>query len=176
MIEKIIQLYDTLSTGDLASIIGLLVTVIGFVITIIKVTKSKNAATLAEEAVYNVRQDLRLYQTVHGFSNSISIMREIKNLHRREDWVLLPDKYSDLRLSLITIRAENPVLSETDKKEIQSAISQFTSLEKLIDRHFSEEKKKIDVPKINSIVSKQIDSIHGILSKLNTNVGKKHEL
>lgn len=165
---------NSLSIGDWASIIGLVVTIVGFIFTIIKVTNSKNAATHAEEAVHSVRQDLRLYQTVHGFSSSVTTMEEIKRLHRSEEWHLLPDRYSNLRKSLITIRCENPVLSDDDQKGIQAAITQFSSLETLIEKHILNiETSNINIPKINSQVSKQIDRIQEILAKLNSGLGGK---
>ncbi len=150
----------------------MVVTIIGFVVTIINVIKSKNAATLAEETVRSVREDLRLYQTVNGFASALVTMDEIKRLHRQKEWVLLPDRYNNLRKSLISIRCENPILSENDQKEIQAAIMQFSGLEKLIDEYLSSEKKsEIDIPKINSRVSKQIDRIQELLVKLNSKVG-----
>jgi len=98
-------------------------------------------------------------------------MDEIKRLHRQKEWVLLPDRYNSLRKSLISIRCENPILSESDQKEIQAAITQFSGLEKLIDRHLSsDDKSKIDIPRINGIVSKQIDRIQELLVKLNSKV------
>lgn len=169
---RIIKILETYHLGDFASIAGLIVTIIGFFITIINVIKSKNAATLAEETVRSVRSDLRLYQTVNGFSSALVTMDEIKRLHRQKEWILLPERYNNLRKSLISIRCENPVLSENDQKEIQAAITQFSGLEKLIDEHLSSDKTaSIDIPKINSRVSKQIDRIQELLIKLNNKVG-----
>lgn len=128
---------------------------------------------MAKETVKKIRQDLRLYQTVNGFSNALIMMDEIKRLHRQKEWVSLPDRYNDLRKSLISIRCENPMLSENDQKEIQAAITQFAGLEKLMDEHLLSDNKsnKVNIPKINSRVSKQIDRIQELLVKLNNKVG-----
>lgn len=165
---------DEFHIGDWASIIGLCVTFIGFAITIVDVKKSKNAATLAEAAVKKVREDLRIYQTVDGFSSALVTMDEIKRLHRQKEWALLPDRYNGLRKSLISIRCENPILSEDDQKEIQAAIVQFSALEKLIDKHLSSNGESgVDVPVINSRVSSQIDRIQELLVKLNNKASAK---
>ncbi len=169
---KYFAIIDAFHLGDVASIMGLFVTIIGFIITIFNVIKSKNSSKVAEETVSKVRQDLRLYQTVNGFSDALATMDEIKRLHRQTEWKLLPDRYNSLRKSLISIRCENPILSDNDQKEIQSAISQFSALETLIDKHLlADNNTPIDIPKINKQVSKQIDRIQEILVRLNSNIG-----
>lgn len=165
------EIINELHIGDWISITGLVVTFIGFVITIVNVNKSKDAATLAEAAVKKVREDLRIYQTVDGFSSALVTMDEIKRLHRLKEWALLPDRYNGLRKTLISIRCANPILSDDDQKEIQAAIAQFSALEKLIDKHLSSnEGSSVDIPLINSRVSTQIDRIQELLVKLNNKV------
>lgn len=177
MISEIINIVEKTHFPDYASVLGLLITIVGFIVTIYNVIKSKNASILAEETVNNVRTDLRLYQTVSGFSNAIAIMDEVKRLHRQKEWKLLPDRYSNLRKSLISIRFNNPILSEQEQKEIQSSIAQFSGLEKLIDEYLlSENPKEINIPKINSRVSKQIDRIQQILVNLSNKIGTENEL
>lgn len=172
MYESIIEYIVKYHIGDFTGIIGLIITIIGFFVTIITVIKSKNAATLTEETVKKVREDLRLYQTVNRFSSALVTMDEIKRLHRQKEWILLPDRYNNLRKSLIAVRCENPILSEDDQKEIQAAIAIFAGLEILIDKHLSsDDQSKIDIPTINGKVSKQIDRIQELLVKLNSKVG-----
>jgi hypothetical protein len=109
--------------GDLASIAGLIVAAGGFAFTLYGVHKTKTAAERAEQAARTTRDSVRLLDTVVDFSAAISILEEIKRLHRATQWSVLPDRYTALRKILVALRTSNPKLSDGQRTTIQNAVS-----------------------------------------------------
>jgi hypothetical protein len=85
-------------------------------------------------------------------------MDEVKRLRRAEAWIVLPDRYSALRSSLILIRNITPNLSDEQKSQIQSAIQHSSSIEMDIEELISKRRKSLSVSNINEIMSKQLDA------------------
>ena len=169
--DEIIIFLDSYRIGDFASLIGLLIAIVGFSITIINVSKSKSASLQAANAVSKVREDLRRMETVTDFASALASMEDVKRLHRDGAWQLLPERYSNLRKTLIAIRSGDHTLLDDDKKIIQAAITQFSSLEREVDKYVANKNSDIDVPKINAIVSKRIDCLHEVLIRLKSDIG-----
>ena len=94
---SIIQWITENHVGDLASIAGIFITIIGFCVTLWNVWRSRSAAERAEMAANEARRMIRSYETVAEFSSAITLMEEIKRLHRSRQLDMLPDRYSALR-------------------------------------------------------------------------------
>src|SRR3954465_4550308 len=90
--------------GDLASIAGVVISVIGFVATLVNVARSRSAAVRAEQAANAARRMIRSYEGVAELSATVTLMDEIKRLHRAQQLGMLPDRYATLRKALIGIR------------------------------------------------------------------------
>ncbi len=173
VLETLLKFMDSYKLGDFASILGLIISLFGFGVTIFAVFRSKEAAERAAAVVETVRKDLRKSETVADFASALAVMAEIKRLHRQHSLQLLPDRYSSLRKSLISIRSSNPILTDSDKKIIQSSITQFSSIELRIDEHLLKNASTdLNFSKINGIVSKQIDKIQEVLIRLRTEIGE----
>ncbi len=145
--------------------VGLVITIIGFAITLYNVNKAKK---LSEQ----IRGDLRRIDTVSEFSSAISCLSEIKVLHRMEAWEILPDKYSSLRKTLITIRASNPDMNDDFKRTIQGTISTLSNIENEIEILNFKKSSPADVPRLNQEISKQMDRLHPILIELQNRIGR----
>lgn len=148
----------------------LLLGVIGFAITLVMVYRSKRAAELAEDAAKKARQSLLHISTVADLSAAMSTMEEIKRLHRYEVWTLLPERYSVLRRTLVSIKGLTPGLAEADQKILQSAIQHFASIEESVERALRS-KKPTNAVRWNKIVSEQIDQLGEVLTTLRRNIG-----
>jgi type II secretory pathway pseudopilin PulG len=144
--------------GDIASVTSLIISIIGFSATLWNVIRSKRAAEQAEQAVQKMRGYLAQIDTVSQSSSAIAIMDEVKRLRRAEAWIVLPDRYSALRSSLILIRNITPNLSDEQKSQIQSAIQHSSSIEMDIEELISKRRKSLSVSNINEIMSKQLDA------------------
>jgi len=166
--EKLAALINFIITnnlGDLASVIGVLISLIGFFIIIRNVSRSKNA-------VENVRNDILKTNTVAVFAEALSSMEEIKRLHRQEAWEILPDRYSALRKSLISIKGSNPSMSTKHKRVLQSAIQHFSSIEEQVENDIYSNKKPTNTSTLNTIISKQIDKLQQILIEIKEGIGR----
>jgi hypothetical protein len=170
--DKIIKLIVDNHLGDLASVSGLAISIIGFFVTIFNVLRSKAAAVQAKNIVQKVRDDMALTDTVAELTGAINAMDEIKRLQRREAWDILLDRYSALRKSLISIRGSNPNLSNEQKIAFQKAIQFFSSIENQVETMTGSTEPKIDIPRINTQLSKQIDSLHELLLGIKNQIGR----
>lgn len=158
--------------GDIASVIGLIITIISFIVILINVLRSKRAAEQAKIAVDQVRENLLKMNTIAEFSSALSSMDEIRRLHRQEAWAILPDRYSALKKSLISIKGSNPNMSDEYKKVIQSAIQIFSSIESEVETALSLKQSPQDVAKLNQAISKQIDKLQQILIEIKNQIGR----
>lgn len=165
------QLLAEYRIGDYAGILGLIISVVGFFITIKTSLNTREAAAQASAAVNSMRDDLRKGDTVADFSSALATMDEIKRMHRSGSLHLLPDRYSQLRRFLVSIRSSNPLLSEPDQQAIQGAISQFSSLERSVEKAL-EEKGVVSAAKMNSLVSKQSEAIQELLVRIKSEINK----
>lgn len=161
-----------LGIGDVASIVGVLVGIVGFIITIVSVLRSKNAAQRAQEAVLGVRRDLRHQETATEFAAALATIDEIKRLQREKAWKILPDRYAALRKSLIVIRTANPELDGEHQKTLQAAIALFARIEGEIEKGLATDASTLDVVQSNSVVSKQADRLHAVLTELKQKIGR----
>lgn len=159
----------TSGAGDWSSVVGLVVAVVGFAVTIVGVSKSKSAAQKAKEAALAVRDYMRRTDTVAEVAAAISALTEIKSLQRHCAWELLPDRYSSLRKALISVRTANPSLAENHLKVLQSAIQMSSSIEKMIEEALTTQTPEVNISRLNTIVSRQIDKLQELLVQIKEN-------
>jgi len=152
--------------GDIASVAGLFLTVIGFGITIFGVWRSKTAAEQARQAAIATRESIANYDAVADLASAMAIMEEIKRFQRHGVWFVLPDRYSELRRRLVTIRRSQTRLTEVDRQTLQAAIEKFAQLEQTIDRAVANSRTPPRPDKLNDIVAGQIDEVHAVLLTL----------
>jgi len=173
---KIISVIDQYRLGDIASIVGLLLTVFGFTFTLIIAFKAKTAATQAREAAFKIRDDMILLNTTAGISAAIAIMDEIKRLHRLKQWVLLPDRYSEARKILISVRGMNPSISRRAHKGLQSSITILANLEDDIEKRIAQKTLDADVTIFNKGIRKHVDVLQDLLSEIKVQIkGENHD-
>lgn len=158
-------------TADLLSAVALLLTIVGFIITIYNVVRAKNAATKAQEAVSEVRDDILRIDMVSEFSAALAAMEEIKRLQRQKAWTILPDRYAALRRSLVEIKSANPDLPEHHKTDLQSSIVNLRGIERQIEDTLDSGKDPSNVTKLNDTISEQIDDLQTILTEVKTQIG-----
>src|SRR4051812_47034786 len=152
--------------GSWASIAGVLLAVIGFGATLYGVFKSKSAAERAEAATAQTRDTILVLNAVDDFSTAVAAFEEIKRLHRANAWVILPDRYSELRKRLVSLRATYSHLSQENRASIQAAIQHLVDLEARVEKALASGTMPANVPKINEIVSTQADKLSELLAVL----------
>jgi hypothetical protein len=157
--------------GDLASVVGVVISIVGFVITIINVAKSKRAAQRAEEAAIDVRESIFRSDTLLELSAALTMMEEIKRLHRANAWNILPDRYSSLKRHLVSIRTSNPKLPDEHQAALQGAIQHFGDMEKRVEKTLSAKASSPNIATLNEIVSTQVDKVNEILAAFRQEIG-----
>jgi hypothetical protein len=160
--------------GDLASIAGLFLTLIGFTFTLYGLNKSRSAAESASTAAREAKDAILRTETISNFSSTVTAMEEVKRLHRAEAWEIMPDRYSFLRKSLISILSNNGTLSNEHKTLIQGAIVQFRELEGSVESYLSNKKASPNSARLNKIVTAQIDKLDEVLNKIKLESGQDH--
>jgi len=161
MIDYIIQK----NLGDFASLISLIISIIGFGIITYNVIKTRRLSV-------QVREDILRSDTVLDFSSAISFMEEIKLLHRKQAWEILPERYSSLRKTLISIKESNPDISDEYKRRIQSTISILSNIENEIEQINFNKSSPPDIPKLNLTISRHIDRLQPILIEIRNQIGR----
>lgn len=159
--------------GDWASVAGVGISLIGFAATLWNVVRSKRAAKQAESAANEVRQSMKLFDTASDFAEAVSVMDEIRRLHRAGAWVALPDRYSVLRRLLLTLRHSDPDLTERDQANIQAALQNVVALARQVEKALADP-SRLNVPRINSMISNHADQLHEMLVLLRDRAGNAH--
>ncbi|WP_155931316.1 MULTISPECIES: hypothetical protein [Methylosinus] len=150
--------------GDLASIAGVGISVIGFMVTVYDVRRSRKAAELAQQAAQDAKNSIQIFETVVDLSAAIQMLEEVKRAHRNRQWEALPDRYANLRKTLISIRRSSD-LSDEHASVFQAAIANLRDMEQAV------EKSLPNMPqgshhRFNELLSKDVDELAGVLAEL----------
>src|SRR4051794_34857305 len=148
--------------GDLASIAGVFITIVGFFLTLWNVWRSRSAAERAEIAANDARRMICSYETVAEFSSAITLMEEIKRLHRSRQLEMLPDRYAALRKTLIGVRRLAPSIQDSQDTKLQTATTTLTTIEGAIEKSIHGGSHP-DYARLNRLLSRDIDALHAVL-------------
>lgn len=148
--------------GDLASIAGVFITIVGFFVTLWNVWRSRSAAERAEMAANEACRMIRSYETVAEFSSAITLMEEIKRLHRSRQLEMLPDRYAALRKALIGVRRLAPSIGGSQDVILQTAITTLATIEGTIEKSIHGGSDP-DYVRLNRLLSRDIDALHEVL-------------
>ena len=161
--------YLTVGSGDkIANYLGLLLTLVGFSITLVSIRKSIRQ-------VKEVRKDIKRIDTVSDLAQAISLIDEIRRLQRQEDWNIIPDRFSSLRRLIVSIKTTYPDLNDDQKTCLQSALMQTSNNENAVERIIKNSGERINIPKMNRILSETSDSIYEMLINLRNGIGVKND-
>jgi len=152
--------------GDIASMVGVLIALIGFGITIRNVRKSREAAGRAEIAANMALERVRYVDTVQNLSKAISIIEEIQRLNRAKEWKILLDRHLVFRGILTEIRGIATELGDDHRAFIQDGITQSNSMSNRIEIALDEDTEPTSVPRMNRILSKQVENLGIILAEM----------
>jgi hypothetical protein len=153
--------------GNIASLLGLLVSVLGFGFTIWQVLKTKRVAEAAKEAAEEARLQILRSEGLVELASALKAMEEIKGLHRQGAWHLLPERYASLRQSLLKIKGTAaPAISEEHQSVFQGAIQHLTDMESKVERALAAQQQPSNVLGMNKVMSLQIDKLVVVLTAM----------
>ena len=102
----------------------------------------------------------------------ITIMEEIKRLHRVNKWEILPDRYSSVKRLLISIRASSPNIPSEHRESLLAAIQQFSTMEKKVEQFLAGSIGTApNQAKLNEVVSLQLDRVNDALAAIKQQIG-----
>jgi hypothetical protein len=152
--------------GTWADVAGFTITITGFAATLWNVSRSKKAAIKAQEAAQAARDSIRRSDAIGDFSTAIAVLEDIKRAHRDKGLSAgLPERYATIRKQLIVLRASSNDLSDEHRVAIQDAIANLGTMEAKIDKALAN-KGELPVARLNTVLSRDIDKLVDILSRL----------
>lgn len=163
-----------LHLGSPLTWLGLALSVWGIFLAYQSLRRTRKAAEAAKDAVTRLKQDMDRFDSVAACSAVLAMISEIKRHQRNSAWHLLPDRYSDLRRSLSEIRGLSP-LSNEQHHALQAALAQLGVAEDKIERHLAIEDGRLDVPKMNKMISTQADRITEVIIGIRRTLGGDHD-
>ncbi|MEY2482404.1 MAG: hypothetical protein QOK24_932 [Verrucomicrobiota bacterium] len=132
---------------------------------------AKQASQAAQEAVEKFRQDLNLSMSVMDFARALSITDEIKRMIRSSNFLLLPDRLSEMRAILIGIHGTELGLSKKQKIIFQTAIMNSQALELTVDNIVVSNQPPQNIATLTQPICKDVDSLREILTQLKNQIG-----
>lgn len=155
------QLSDWLAkptTSGVIDAISLLVTVLGFTFTLWQVRRSRSAAQAAATSAQAVQEQISLFDAVAECAAAVQILEEVERLHRNGPSHALPDRYNQVRKSLIELRTMSHLSTAAQLAQLQDAISQLTTMKAAVEKLIATG-TKLDAPKLNRITTKIISDL-----------------
>lgn len=155
------KLPQWLSEPTTAGVIGgvsLLVTIVGFTFTLWQVWRSKSAAQAAAASARAVQEKISLFDAVAECAAAVQVLEEIERLHRNGPCHALPDRYNQVRNSLIELRTMSHSCSAEQLAQLQDAVSQLTTMKAAVEKLIAASNKP-DAPKLNRITTKIISDL-----------------
>ncbi len=114
-----------------------------------------------------VKERIASLDTLADVAAAITTLDEIKRLQRLRAWHLVLDRYGVLRRHLVRVEQLNAGITETQRKQIAKAISQFRIIEEKVERAMSApDQDQIDSPAFNRTVSDRIDELERIMTAI----------
>ncbi|OGG48862.1 MAG: hypothetical protein A3F84_28110 [Candidatus Handelsmanbacteria bacterium RIFCSPLOWO2_12_FULL_64_10] len=144
---------------------------IGFLLTIRQVRRARKATELAREEVSKARADIIRSHTLVDFSQAISLIQDIKRLHRTGEWPPLLDRYSALRKILVAIKASTPRMPQESLHVVQESLQQLIVIEDEVERALHRKRTPSNPVRMNRIMSEQIDKLVELLESMTHNSG-----
>jgi hypothetical protein len=157
--------------ADWASLIGLVISLIGFASAIIGIWKTKSAAEQAKVAAERTNENFQTLDTVSNVSRAITILEELKRLHRTQAWDLCIDRYNEVRNLLIALRSSGTIGEERSISRLQGAIQRMLDLEKQVGAAMANENEAPQIERINEQMSMMSGTLVEIRTELHKRVG-----
>jgi len=152
--------------GDIASVIGLLVSLVGFVATIWNVLRAKQASEEAKQAARAVVTRIRTHLLINKLALVLDHVRAIDRSCRNMDWEAAIENCDEARTTLSGVK-QHEVLNDSEKVFFDKAIN---TLGELIPYLESNQRSKRPRPVIHErrmelhLLIVELSDLHGRLS------------
>lgn len=164
-----------LELGSYASVVGLPIGLAGLYFTWRAASKARVSAEQAHAESKAARaaaeQAVKLVRTFDAVVEGTAIvlgLKELQEIHRRNEPDRALDRYGELRLKLIRFKAFCPGVIGAKKALVQAAISTMGQLEETVDQNAMP--TELALTRHNTILSKHIIEIGELVEELAQNV------
>lgn len=147
--------------GDLTGLLGLA----GLGLTFWQVWQAKSAAKASKAAAESVRESIRTFDAVVDIGAVISVLDDIKRMHRQPNKHLLLERYASARKMLITVKSAYGIMTEGQMTVLQAAITSISLFEAGLEKS-RDDPPTMDIPRYNRLVSRDIDGLLEILLEI----------
>ena len=138
--------------AELSGLLGIVISLIGFIITICGIKKVRS----------ELKRGINKVNIIADLSAALSKMDEIVRLQDAGQWVLLSERYTELKRLLLSIGSSDIEFIEEHKTFIQGATVQCKTSLSTIKRALQKGSTP-DPVRLNTVISDQSDQIHQIL-------------
>lgn len=121
--------------SEYLSLIGILLTLFGFAFSIWMSFKAKGAAEAAQSAAEQAKSVVKKLDLVSEVATVLQLLEELKRLHRSASVDVVPDRYSSLKIKVLSIRESGVISCPEQLKTLQDVISRLNSMEKALDKN-----------------------------------------
>jgi len=197
--DNILQFSDTY--GNLIGAISLVATLGGFVWTLLKlyhdrkemseaqkaikdaqdkasiaISEAKDDIAATNASVQEIRSNLFRFDAVAEIASAIAIINEVRNMQLQDPdhWLLIIDRYTSVRQSLIQVKPLASLLGAPQETVIQGVIAQISTAQESIERAIIAKSNPKNMASINRILSEQTDSLTRLLHELKEIDWSKH--
>ena len=148
--------------GDLSSVAGFIFAIAGLVWAGIQSKKARSSAEAAEEATIETRNAIGRHLLIIDLQQSISLIQQLKFLHRDGHWRVSLAHYQTLR-EMISAIVHQSKQSESELRErLLEATASITVMERQVEAWVVHGAASIDAVELN----RQLNDIQSDLEKL----------
>lgn len=152
-----------MKTMDIVSLVSGALTLIGVLLALVEARRARVASVSAEAAAKAARDASLRSAAVIDLSATIKALSEIKSLHRAAALEVLPARYEALRNSLTSMRQLSIFSEEDTQRSVQGLITRLAGVERILDQGISVEEFRLQVPRINSQITKAMDEMQAVM-------------
>ena len=153
--------------GDIATIIGIVVSLIGLAWAIREARGARSASEAAEAAASDTRKQIAQHLQALDLQRAIGLTERIKTLHDNERWEASREHYQTLRAMLSDVIARCPEIYTDIREKLATARTNVREMDNLVRRRGSQPISDRDRSRFNLT----LNDIQSDLEELASNMG-----
>lgn len=166
VLELIDALPEVGRLADWLGLVGFVITIGGFGLTLRNVARAKDAARQAERAATEARDGIARFNLLTDVSQAMAVLDECKRLLRARSFVLLPDRFTELRRVLVGVKHTHSRMTDVQAIAIQDMIKLLALMEARFVGHEQDGSDPSDVIETHKALSQMVDNLQIILLEL----------
>ncbi|MDE2844771.1 MAG: hypothetical protein OXN21_15540, partial [Chloroflexota bacterium] len=155
------------SWGDLASMVGIVVSLVGLGWAIMEAKGARSASEAAKTAATETRDQIARHLQAVDLQRAIGLIERIKTLHDNSRWEASREHYQNLRAMLSDVIARSPESQSDARASLATARTIVREIENLVRRRSGQGITERDRSRMNQ----SLNDIQSELEELASNMG-----